>query len=313
MTRFKAAAVLSFLFLSLTVFLGSAQAEKLVYSKSPLLSGEFCVPDGPGPFPAVVYNHGGEGYSKSGLQSIGGDPSATCEALAKAGFVGFSPIRRPKAEWKVHVQDIMAAVEAVKAHKAVDPDKIALMGFSSGGLVGLLTAVRQRDLKALVIMAAATNQAMKKATEKFSHIRAPILLLVAENDTGSKYTKGVNVAAGMRSLDADLKKMGKDSTLIVYPRFGLDGHSMFFEIGNYWKDVVSFLKRHFEASISSRAPAPQGGPSPQKALNRMDSNGDGLISRKEWKGPPPAFARIDTNADGFLEFDELKRWFDRPM
>lgn len=73
MTRLTAPAALTFSFLSLTLFLGAAQAEDLIYRKSPVLSGKLCVPDGPGPFPAVMYNHGGKGYSKKwGVQSIAG-------------------------------------------------------------------------------------------------------------------------------------------------------------------------------------------------------------------------------------------------
>lgn len=246
MARLTAPAVLTSTLLSLTFFLGNAQAEELIYRKSPELSGKLCIPEGPGPFPVVVYNHGGEGYSKKrGGQSIGGDPSATCAALAKAGFVGFSPIRRPSAKWNVHVQDIMAAIDAVKKVGAVDPDKIGMIGFSVGGLVSLLTAMHLPRLRALVIMAGAANAKIRETTMNLSLLRAPVLMLVAENDTGSRYTRGVNIVAGLRSLHAELKEKGKESTLIVYPPFAGDGHSMFFGVGDYWNDVVPFLKRHF--------------------------------------------------------------------
>lgn len=41
-----------------------------------------CVPAGAGPFPGVLYNHGGRG------QVIGGDLEGTCRALAEAAIPG---------------------------------------------------------------------------------------------------------------------------------------------------------------------------------------------------------------------------------
>ncbi len=310
MRRFQAVVGMASAFLSLIFLLGDAHAKELIYSNEPLLSGELCVPDGPGPFPAVVYNHGGQGHRKSGGQSIGGAPLETCAALAAAGFVGFSPIRRPEAEMRVHVEDVLNAVKAIKKFGHVNPDKVALIGFSTGALVSLLSAIRQPDFQALVIMAGGAQHLEKRGANKLARLNAPVLVLVSENDTGSEKTQGVNIVEGMRYLDASLKKFGKDSTLIVYPPFGTDGHSRFWEMGAYWKDVIPFLKHHIHSSSSPNIPAQQSGPSPQKALDRMDSNRDGRIAKSEWGGLPPAFARIDINANGFLEFEELKRWFD---
>lgn len=289
----------------------TAEARELIFSQEPILSGKLCVPEGRGPFPVAVFNHGGEGYrEKNRLQSIVGDRIRICKALAEAGIVGFSPIRRPTAKMNVHVQDITNALEALKKLSFVDSKKIALIGFSSGGLVSMLTAIRHPDLKALVVMAGAAGHAGNAGMNKFARIRAPILLLVAENDTGSKYTKGTDVVAGMRHIHTKLKEMGKDSTLIVYPPYGSDGHSKFWEMGDYWKDVQSFLDLHLNTDVSvPSVNVHQAGPSPQKVLNRMDQDGNGRISQEEWLGPAPAFGRIDANGDGLLDFVELQNWF----
>ncbi|RMF93074.1 MAG: DUF1566 domain-containing protein, partial [Planctomycetota bacterium] len=60
------------------------------------------------------------------------------------------------------------------------------------------------------------------------------------------------------------------------------------------------------------APMPRGNaqpmpPSnPQAFLERLDRNGDGVISRDEFRGPPAAFGRFDADGDGSLDADEIR-------
>ncbi|HYV06753.1 MAG TPA: EF-hand domain-containing protein [Blastocatellia bacterium] len=44
-----------------------------------------------------------------------------------------------------------------------------------------------------------------------------------------------------------------------------------------------------------------------KLLQRSDANGDGQISRDEWKGRPRGFERLDRNHDGTLTRDEAEQ------
>jgi len=111
-----------------------------------------CRPDGNGPFPAVIYNHGGLGTT------IGGASSETCAALAKAGYVGFSPIRRPTKPLSGHLEDVMAAVNYLKGRTFVDNSRIGIMRFSRGGMLTYQAAARSNDFKAVVIMATAMGR-----------------------------------------------------------------------------------------------------------------------------------------------------------
>ncbi|MCX6953720.1 MAG: alpha/beta hydrolase [Verrucomicrobia bacterium] len=106
------------------------------------------IPDGPGPFPAVILVHGG-GWSagdKSGGPSKG--YMAPMHApLAAAGFAWFSINYRlaPDFRYPAPVEDVETAIRWVKAHAAeyhIDPRRIALSGESAGGHLVAMAAVR---------------------------------------------------------------------------------------------------------------------------------------------------------------------------
>jgi pectinesterase len=105
-----------------------------------------CVPDGSGPFPAVVLVHGG-GWS-SGDKKSGVDPLFA--PLSRAGVAWFSINYRlaPKHAFPAAVEDVEAAIRFVKAHAAefkIDPERLALLGESAGGHLVAMAVVRARD------------------------------------------------------------------------------------------------------------------------------------------------------------------------
>jgi dienelactone hydrolase len=202
------------------------------------LKGDLCKPDGNGLFPAVIYNHGGAG-------AVEGAPDRTCEALAQEGYVGFSPIRRATRRLDGHLDDVMAAVKYVQGLPFVDPQRIGMIGFSRGGLLTFQAAARMNAFKAIVIMAPAVGRGrLGLDLRDAALIQAPVLLMVAENDTGSERTLGQNTLEETKSMNRALEAAGKDVRLIVYPPFGGDGHTLFFELGAYWPDAVKFLRSH---------------------------------------------------------------------
>lgn len=183
----------------------------------------------------MVYNHGGLG------NQIGGAPAETCEALAQAGFVGFSPIRRLTKPLAGHLDDVLAGVDYVRNLDYVDQERIGIMGFSRGGFLTFMAATaRPKDFEAIVIMASAV-EILDGYLSRVDKISAPVLLLISENDNARQ-----NHVQVMHELNEALQAAGKRTELIIYPPYQDDGHRMFFEVGDYWNDVQVFLHKQLE-------------------------------------------------------------------
>jgi dienelactone hydrolase len=194
-------------------------------------------PAGAGPFAAVVYNHGGLGAV------VGGAPVETCRALAVEGFIGVSPIRRATVPIAGHLDDVLAGLALARARPEVDAARIGVLGFSRGGELTFRAALDDRDLDAVVLMAPAPVMgALDEDIARASELTAPALVLVAENDVYQADHLGL-----ARAVHQALQDAGKDVMLIVYPPFGTDGHELFYEVGDYWPDVVAFLHGHLDA------------------------------------------------------------------
>jgi hypothetical protein len=56
---------------------------------------------------------------------------------------------------------------------------------------------------------------------------------------------------------------------------------------------------------------PRGGRDPWQRLGRMDANGDGKVSREEFRGPERLFERLDGDGDGFVTKKEASAMRDR--
>ncbi len=92
------------------------------------------LPQGNGPFPAFVYIHGG-GWVR-GSRS---DYNNTAAFYAKRGIAGFAidytlTVQNVTA-WPKNIQDVVRAIRFIREHAQsykIDPDRIALFGYSAG-------------------------------------------------------------------------------------------------------------------------------------------------------------------------------------
>jgi dienelactone hydrolase len=225
-------------------------------------------PEGAGPFPAVIYNHG----SRAGRERVEMPFVYVGAMLGAGGYVVVVPERRGygRSEGKAfseeigddrgsryvnrlqeEADDVIAAAELAKAQPYVDGTRISVMGWSFGGIVSVFAASRGPAFGAVVDQAGgalswdgspALQRALKEAAGR---IRVPLLGMVAQND---RTTQSVKVVV------EEAKKHGGNAKLIVYPAFtprenpnGIASGHMIFGVEGWriWEaDVKEFLGRY---------------------------------------------------------------------
>ncbi|MGH9740178.1 MAG: alpha/beta hydrolase family protein [Candidatus Acidiferrales bacterium] len=207
------------------------------------LYGVLYKPDGPGPFPAVVYNHGSAPgmLSQQAFEALG-------PVFVKRGWVFFGPYRRgqglsaaagPYIEDQIHaaekqggvaaaaatairlletdhLNDQLAALAWLRGQSFVQPNRIAAAGTSFGGIETVLGAEKGSYCAAVDFAGAAESwkiapQLRSMMIRTVQNARAPIFFIQAQNDYDLSPT---------RVLSAAMERAGKEFEVKIYPRFG---------------------------------------------------------------------------------------------
>lgn len=240
------------------------QPQEVTFQSGKLqLHGFLWKPNGPGPFPAVLWNHGSE--------KLPGWQPDLGRFYTSHYFVFFIPHRRGqgrspgeyiqdviaqtppsrRAEKMVELQeaeveDVVAAINYLKSQPFVDPQRIVMSGCSYGGIQTLLAGERDLGIRALVPFAPGAmswemNQPLHGRLRKaVDDAKAPMFLIQAQNDYDLDPSK---------VLSEEAAKKHKDFQSKIYPAFGSghqDGHGKFCAKGmDVWgEDVLSFLAAH---------------------------------------------------------------------
>lgn len=225
------------------------------------LRGFLYRPPGPGPFPAVVYNHG----SEKNLAYI--DQLAV--PFVERGYVFFAPNRRGHgrspgiyildelnklrgAEWsqalvRLHeeqLSDQLAGVAFLKSLPFVDAGRLAVFGWSFGGIQTMLAVERPEvGYKAAVNCAGAAQtwpaspDLRARLTQAARNAAMPIFFIQAQNDYS---------LAALEALSEEMRKAAKPYQAKVFPPFGTsnqDGHNFCFQGHPIWGlEVFAFLE-----------------------------------------------------------------------
>ena len=229
-------------------------------------------PDGPGPFPAVLFNHGSgpreltltaertaigpvfarHGYALlflhrrgSGLSADAGENSD--DVMSQAIVSGGQPARS-RAQLQLlerDAGDAAAALAVLRTLPRIDPRRVALVGHSFGGSLAIMLAARDTAVRASVLFGTAANSwngspdLQRRLRAEIARTRSPVFFIHAAND--------YSTAPG-QWLSAELKRLGKSHRLEIYPSFGTtvaQGHDLIFLGKSVWESaVIAFLDQH---------------------------------------------------------------------
>lgn len=235
------------------------------------LHGLLYKPEGDGPFPVVLYNHGSAGgllnneafdaiapvfvargwaffapYRRGqGLsESAGPYIMDEIDAANRRGGLGEADATLVRLLSTEQLDDQLAALDWLRSQPFVDRDAIAVVGNSFGGIETLLGATRANYCAGVDAAGGAESwddaPALRQLlTDAAETAPVPILFFQAEND--------VSVAPS-QVLYAARQSAGLPAEVHIYPAFGnstRDGHSFPYRGVSVWADdVVAFIEKH---------------------------------------------------------------------
>ena len=228
-------------------------------------------PQGPGPFPLVVMNHGGSATPAQ-------DPRPRYEPIARffirKGFAVAVPQRlgygvsasagdpedemscsnpRYQPAGDAAAVQVLAVVAHMRKEADIDPSRLVIMGQSLGGFTTVATAATKPDgLVAAINIAGGSggNPVTRPGNPCKAYLleytfaawgktaTAPMLWMYSEND------KFFNPKNSRAWFDA-FTKAGAKAEFKLMPPFGDDGHALLVRANDLWQPVVDeFLARH---------------------------------------------------------------------
>jgi dienelactone hydrolase len=225
-------------------------------------------PDGPGPYGAVILNHGVPGSEEERVATSAADFQSAAPIFARRGYGVVMPLRRGfgatggafaedtgpcsnphfvRGE-QAASDDVMAAYEYARRLPQVDPSRMILAGQSAGGMVSMFTAGMRTPKGLLAVLSFAAGRGGNPASAGLpcaveplalvfdmlgKSVRVPVLFHYAENDRffGPQVT---------RQWYQRFTAGGARAEYTLQPEFGDDGHFLFSELTGvrHWLPAV---------------------------------------------------------------------------
>ena len=249
-----------------------------ILSGSLRLKGLLWKPQGLGPFPAVVFNHGRSDTPQLHSRPLDLRIEDAAEVLGpvfvRHGFVFLYPFRRgeglsadqgqfigdlldreekargPEARNHLrtvlmttdHLQDALAALTFLKGLSYIDPRRVAVAGHSFGGGLTLLEASRDSTVAAAVTFGAAAGS--WEGSPELRDLLLKSLHTVAVPVMMIQAENDYSLAPS-KAMDEELSRLSKLHVRKIYPAFGQtpsEGHNFLYYYVPLWEqDVFAFL------------------------------------------------------------------------
>ena len=245
------------------------------------LKGFLWKPDGRGPFPAVLFNHGSGGTDAAHTAGM-----TFAEAAEKLGPVfvrhgyaflylfrrgqGLSSDQAPFMEDVLqreetakgpeasqhlrlvllttdYLDDVIAALAFLKGASGIDPHRIAVGGHSFGGQLTLLAVERDATVRAAVAFDGAAL-----TWERSSEVRERLLTAVRKASSPIMFIQAANdySTAPSRAMSDELKRLHKPHVLKILPPVDQtpdEGHNAVYMATPDWEsDVFKFLDENLK-------------------------------------------------------------------
>lgn len=138
-----------------------AADERIYYGPEPLQFGDLRLPAGAGPYPVLIFIHGGFWRARYTLDHAG----HLCAALAQEGIATWNLEYRRVGDagggWSGTLDDVLRGtrfIEQVAHSHAIDPERVVLAGHSAGGHLALWVAAQNKTpLRRVISLAGVTD------------------------------------------------------------------------------------------------------------------------------------------------------------
>jgi carboxymethylenebutenolidase len=174
-----------------------------------------CVPKGSGPHPAVVMLHGASMHKDAGNEDFErmcgelaglGYYTEFIEYYSQTGAVGPEQPVKMKEDFPIWLEEIHSGLDALDKNPAVDPHRVALMGFSLGSFLSLsYGAIDPNQIAAIVEYYGGLPPALQYGVKTMP----PVLILHGDRDV-------VVPVAMAHTLDDLLSKNKRPHEMKIY-------------------------------------------------------------------------------------------------
>ena len=217
------------------------------------------MPNGPGPFPAVVVSQHGGGVDQFIREMADRLAAEGYAAAAPNLFHRYTEEMLSDRSGRVQhmsdadiIADINATVDFLRGHSSIDGGNIGITGFCMGGRVTWLAATTNPHFRAAAPyyggnLMVTWGKATKTPFELADGINSPILFHFGEIDENPSQ-------ADMRKLDEELTRLGKTHRFYTYP--GADHAFMDYTGTRYqkaaseisWPRTLEFFASHLKGA-----------------------------------------------------------------